>query len=77
MYSYTVSKTADSLEFNNVCKKIESDLNIIKKDKLLVDVDGSEIQKYTTQDGEIKVCNDYEIDAVYIDSDIIIEDILG
>lgn len=77
MYSYSISKNADNKVFNAICKKIESTIAVVKKEKLLIDVDGSEIQKYTVTGGEIKVFNDYEVDAVYVDSDIDIGRING
>ena len=41
-----------------------------KKEKLLEDVDGTAIQFYHFDSKTIKVCNDFEIDAVYVDSEI-------
>lgn len=70
MYSYTVSKTANNKEFIKACHLIESNFNGISKQKVLVDVDGSTIQVYHKNDSKIKVCNDYEVDAVYVDSEI-------
>lgn len=70
LYSYTTSLTADNNEFKKVCSDIEKNIPGIKKDKLLTDVDGSAIQKYKSGSKEITVQNDYEIDAVYVDSDI-------
>ena len=42
----------------------------LEKKKILIDVDGSLIQIYRIPDGEIVVYNDYEVGAVYADSDI-------
>ena len=36
----------------------------------MIDVDGSIIRTYNSDNGKIKVYNDYEVDAVYIDSEI-------
>ena len=44
---------------------------------MLVDVDGSQIQVYKTPSGEIVVFNDYEVDAVYVDSDVNLDKILN
>lgn len=50
-------------------QKIENSLNFRKK-PLIIDVDGSIVQIYTDGSKNINVYNDYEVDAVYIDSDI-------
>lgn len=42
----------------------------------IIDVDGTIIQKYTSPNGNIMVSNDYEIDAVYIDSEVNLDDII-
>ena len=70
MYSYTVSKTASEKAFEKACRLIESHFKAIVKDKPLVDVDGTTIQIYHKDDESIKVYNDYEVDAVYVDSEI-------
>lgn len=77
MFSYNVSKNANKKAFNNICSSIESNINIEKKEKCLTDVDGSQIQIYKTADGQIKVYNDYEVDAVYIDSEVNLGKIKG
>ena len=48
----------------------------IEKKPILKDVDGTQIQIYNTQDGKIKVVNDYEVDAVYVDSDVKLEEVI-
>ena len=69
MFNYTVAKEADNKAFLNACAKIEKEVKPLKKEKLLVDVDGSLIQVYYTDNKKIKVLNDYEIDAVYIEAE--------
>lgn len=69
MFSYNISKNADQGAFFNTCSLIESKVKDIKKEKLLEDVDGTQIQIYTTPNGKIKVFNDYEVGAVYVDSE--------
>ena len=76
MFTYNISKTASKAEFNRACTAIESNLKIIEKDDLITDVDGTQIQIYNTNDGKIKVFNDYEVDAVYADSEVNLTDIL-
>jgi len=70
MFSYNVAKNADQRAFDRICAVIESRLRGIEKLPVLIDVDGTQIQIYNTQNGKIKVVNDYEVDAVYIDSDV-------
>jgi len=75
MYSYTVSKTANNKEFLKACHLIESNFKGISKKNVLIDVDGSAIQVYHKNDSKIKVYNDYEVDAVYVDSEIELKNI--
>lgn len=77
MFSYTVSKNTDKEIFLNTCRLIEEFLKEYEKEKLLRDVDGTEIQIYRTISGEVKVVNDYEVDAVYVDSEINLKEIFG
>lgn len=76
MFSYNIAKSADKSSFNHTCSLIESKLENIKKNELLEDVDGTQIQLYNTPNGKIKIFNDYEVDAVYIDSEIDLSKIL-
>lgn len=76
MFSYNISSTADSKAFEEVCSLIEANLKNLSKEKLLEDVDGTQIQIYTTANGKIKVYNDYEVDAVYADSEIDLDTVI-
>lgn len=76
MYKYNIHKLADEGIFNRICKKIESNIERLQKDKAIIDVDGSAIQVYKKDGKFIKVYNDYEVDAVYIDSEINIANIV-
>lgn len=69
MFSYTISNKADNNYFKKICQIIENELEVTKH-RLLIDVDGSLIQKYCYKNKSIKVYNDYEIYAVYIESEI-------
>ena len=69
MAVYNISKTADNRLFKEVCAVIEKTIPIIEKEPLLMDVDGTLIQIYAVMDGKIKVINDYEVDAVYVEED--------
>lgn len=75
MFSYNISKNADKKAFVNTCALIESKVKDFAKEKLLEDVDGTQIQIYNTPDGKIKVFNDYEVGAVYVDSEIELKEI--
>ena len=75
MYSYTISKEADEKQFERACGLVESQIQESTKEELLEDVDGTQIQIYKTNGGKIKVVNDYDVDAVYIDSEILIDGI--
>ena len=76
MFKYTVYKNADNKKFKEVCENIKKSIPNLKVDEPLIDVDGSVIQKYTNAEGCINVYNDYEVDAVYIDSEINLEGLL-
>ena len=70
MFKYTIHKQADRKIFYNVCRQIEYILKDLNAEKPLIDVDGSVIQIYYSGRDKIKVYNDYEVDAVYIDSEV-------
>lgn len=76
MFSYNIAKEADNKAFKKACSAIEAKVKSIEKEKLLIDVDGTLIQIYNTPDGRIKVLNDYEVDAVYANSDIDLSEVL-
>lgn len=69
MFKYNIHKEADNDKFEAACKKIENSINDLHIEKPLIDVDGSVIQIYRTDNKKIKVCNDYEVDAVFVDSE--------
>ena len=77
MYSYNIAREADNKAFKKACGSIERHVKNCKKADLLIDVDGSVIQTYTTPSGIIKVYNDYEVDAVYCDSEINLSEVLS
>ena len=70
MYTYNIMKQADEKIFYNICKRIEAGIENVEKKQLLEDVDGTLIQLYDIGGKEIKVVNDIEVDAVYVDSEI-------
>lgn len=70
MFEYNINKVADNQSFQNACNKIEHHFPDCKKERLLIDVDGSMIQIYKKDDKKITVFNSYYIDAVYIKSEV-------
>ena len=70
MFSYNIEKVADETKFKEASRKIDENVKEKKKNKLLEDVDGTQIQIYYKDNKKIKLVNDYEVDAVYIDSEI-------
>lgn len=76
MYEYTVKKNADVKAFNDVCSLVLSKAANSKKEDYLEDVDGSQIMIINSPRGKIKVYNDYAVDAVYIDSETSLDNIL-
>lgn len=76
MYSYNIAKNANKNAFNHACAQIETGFKDIRKEKMLVDVDGTQIQIYNAPGGKIKIYNDYEVDAVYVDSEVDLKDII-
>lgn len=70
MFSYNIYPEVNEKEFYKACEKIEKELVNVVKEDILEDVDCSLIQIYRTPSGDIKIFNDYEVDAVYIDSQV-------
>ncbi len=70
MYEYNICNEADEQIFIKQCMAIEKNIPEIKKLEILTDVDESKIQKYLLNGKEIKVYNSYDIDAVYIESEV-------
>ena len=70
MFTYNISKSADIKVFEDTCKTIENSNIKLSSEEPLADADGSVIQIYNDKGKKVKVYNDYEVDAVYVDSDI-------
>ena len=70
MFDYTIHPKADNKIFLQTCGLLEKSLTDLVKSKPLIDVDGSIYQKYNSGSKEITVYNDFEVDAVYIKSEI-------
>lgn len=69
MFSYTIYNCADKELFYRQCQALEKYIPDIETRLFLYDVDDSMIQIYKHTKGEIKVFNDTEVDALYVDSD--------
>lgn len=73
MFEYNICNQADKDIFIKQCTALETHIpNIVKKD-LLEDVDGSETQLYSLNSKRISVHNSYYIDAVYVNSEVELE----
>ena len=70
MYEYNICNQADEEIFIKQCTALENKIPNIKKDKLLIDVDESKIQKYLLDGKEINVCNSNYTNDVYVKSEI-------
>lgn len=74
MFKYNVCNVYDEEIFNKQCLAIEKHISDLKKDNLLNDVDGTQIQIYTFIDNKhIKVINDIDF-GISVVSDIDIKD---
>lgn len=76
-YSYNINESANEEDFFVCCKLIEKNLPGVKKEKLLIDVDGSLIQIYHYANKKIVIFDDYYVDAVYINSNVKLDAIIG
>lgn len=73
MFSYTICNVPDNDIFHRQCNALEKHIPSLKKSDLLTDVDGSQTQIYQIDGKEIIVHNSNYVGAVYIDSEIDIE----
>ena len=76
-YDYTIFPDNSPNEFKKACSKIESAFPNFKKNKLLIDVDGSTIQTYTKDNKDIDVYDDYDVGAVFVKSEINLDKIFS
>ena len=74
-FEYNVFFDNSPKEFKAACLRIEEKHPEAEKRKMLVDVDGSTIQIYCISGKEIFVFDDYEVGAVYVESDYNLDDI--
>lgn len=76
-FDYNIYPDNSPEAFKRVCGKIEAHFTDLKKENLLVDVDGTTIQRYTRQGKEIVIFDDYDIGAVFAQSEINLEGIMA
>lgn len=76
MYKYNVHTDADEAKFKEQCQALEEHIPGLEKLELLHDVDDSKIQVYLLSGKEIVVYNSYYIGAVYIRSEVDLEQFL-
>lgn len=69
-YDYTICTEFNEDIFSMQCSALEENIPGIKKGLFLHDVNDTKIQFYSVDGNEIKIVNDFDVDAVYIDSDI-------
>ena len=75
MYDYTIFPDNSPKEFKKACKMIQKTLPNATPHDLLIDVDGSTIQTFEYEGQEISVCDDYDVGAVYVISEIDLDNI--
>lgn len=76
-YSYSLCPEISNEVFIAVCQKIEQRWPELRKERLLIDVDGTMLQIYYQGQKEAVVYNDVEVGAVYIESDIDMDNLFG
>lgn len=73
-YSYTLCPNISNEVFMETCRNIDRHWPEFRKERPLIDVDGTMIQIYYQDRNEVVVYNDVEVGAVYIESDINLDD---
>ena len=75
MFDYTAHPDNSPEKFKMICSEIEKRIPDAMKKDLLVDVDGSTIQTYSLSGKDIDVYDDYDVGAVYVKSEIDLQEI--
>lgn len=70
MREYLICDQANEEIYKRQCKALEDHIPNLTKERELVDVDESRIQRYHLGQNEIFVYNSFYLNAVYIKSDI-------
>lgn len=74
MFEYTIKKAYDTEAFQKQCRLLVKHMPGLVDVRYLMDVDESEVQIYDFGGKRIKIVNDAEIDAVYIESEVNLEE---
>lgn len=72
-YFYGICNQPDAELFKKQCAAFEKKFPNLEKEPLLEDVDGSAYQTYHHEHGVIRVCNDYALGDLYVESDFDLE----
>lgn len=75
-YEYTIYRGNSRNVFKVLCKKIEELFPYHYKEHMLMDVDGTTIQKYLVDGAVLCLYDDYAEQGVYIKSDMDLEQYL-
>ena len=76
-YEYTIHPNNSPELFQSACALIDNNIKYTKKEELIVDVDGSTYQEYYIDNNKIVVFDDYDVGAVYVESDIDLSDLFN
>lgn len=69
-FEYSIYPDNSSSIFDETCEKIDRAFKDAEKQEKLVDVDGSTIQRFHIDGKKVVVYDDYDVGAVYVESDI-------
>ena len=77
MFDYTISTDNSPEIFQNICSKIEKAYPNAIKHRILIDVDDTTIQTFTENGKDIDVYDDYDVGAVFVKSEINLEQVIS
>ena len=69
-FDYTICKDNNTVKFKETCEAIRKNIPDLIEKRLAIDIDGSTIQWFIKDDKNIIVYDDYEIGAVFVESDM-------
>ena len=69
LFEYNICNQADAELFEQQCHALESNIPGLRESDFLEDVDGTLVRTYCHQNGEVKVKNDMQVDALYVSSE--------
>ncbi len=76
-YLYPIYNEMSKREFSKTCRKIKNGFNDLEEEEIIEGIGHSQIQIYRYEGQKIGVYNDETIDAVYVCSDVELNEILG